>query len=279
MLGSTALGLTGSDYRLWAFMMVMSSLAGLVIYFGFGGVLYWRYYVKRKDEAEAWKLQPRRWLKPELERWAVRVAFGNLALAGLLSGSFAFYVMKGGYTTLYFDHSRYPIWWTVVSTVLCFIALEAAAYYTHRWLHNKWMFKHIHRWHHRCIAPNPFTTVTMHPVEFLLFQATAFIPVFTLPVHVASFVGLLIYVLVFNIMDHSGIRIVHKLPWQSSSAYHDDHHVHFHCNFGQNLMFFDRFHGTLRRKNRRYGEKVFGGKGEPNSSGEGSGEVDEFYEY
>lgn len=36
---------------------------------------------------------------------------------------------------------------------------------------------------------------------------------------------------------------------------------HFHCNYGVNTLLFDRIHGTLRRKNRRYGEKIFCGKG------------------
>lgn len=40
---------------------------------------------------------------------------------------------------------------------------------------------------------------------------------------------------------------------------------HFHCNYGVNVVWFDRFHGTLRRKNRVYGEKNFGGAGRPRS--------------
>jgi lathosterol oxidase len=48
--------------------------------------------------------------------------------------------------------------------------------------------------------------------------------------------------------------------------YHDDHHLHFHVNFGQHLSFWDRFHNTHRRVGRRYGVDVFGGKGEPDGS-------------
>ena len=265
--------------RLWALLVAFSGLAGLVLYFGFGGALYYLYYVRRRDDAASWKIQPKRFLKPELERWAVRVAAANLGTAGIVTGSLMFYWSRGGYSQLYYDIGDFGYVYTALSTVGTFVVIEAIAYYTHRWLHGKWMFKHVHVWHHRCVAPHPLTTVTMHPFEFFTFQATIFIPLFIYPIWAPAFGALLVYVLIFNIMDHSGIMIRHKIPWQSSSKYHDDHHVYFHCNYGQNLMFFDRFHGTLRRKSRRYGKDIFGGKGAP-ADGEGTPPADDdFVEY
>ncbi|MCA9710069.1 MAG: sterol desaturase family protein, partial [Myxococcales bacterium] len=252
-----------SGMQLWALMVTVAALGGLVVYFGFGGWLYLRYYVRRRDRADEWKIQPKRWVPDKLHRWGVRVAATNMALGGLITGTFAYLVHTRGISALYLEVDDYGWAYTVLSTVLMFLALEAAAYYTHRFLHGRWMFRHVHRWHHRVVAPTPFVTVTMHPVEFLMLQATAFLPVFLLPVHVVSFGALLVYVLVFNLMDHSGIRIAHWLPWHSSSSFHDDHHVYFHCNYGQILGVFDRVHGTHRRHGRRYGEDVFGGKGAP----------------
>lgn len=262
----TALGQSG--LLLWAMLVTLSALGGLVVYFGFGYLLYQRYYIARRERASEWKIQARRWQPQRLRRWGVKVAAGNMVLGGLASGSFAYYVIGGGYSALYFEVDDYGVVYTLLAPVLMFVALEAVAYYTHRLLHVQWLFRPIHRWHHRCVAPTPFNTVTMHPVELLIFQATAFVPVFILPIHYIAFIGLLVYVLLFNIMDHSGIKLRHWLPWHSTSSFHDDHHVYFHCNFGQNLAFFDRFHGTHRRKGRRYGEKVFGGKGAPMASGE-----------
>lgn len=252
-----------SGIRLWAMLVTVAALGGIVIYFGYSVWLYQRYYVRRREQAAEWKIQPRRWVPDKLHRWAIRVAATNMALGGLLTGTFAYFVYTHGISALYFEVDDYGWGYTVLSTVLMFVALEAAAYYTHRFLHGKWIFKYVHRWHHRIVAPTPFITVTMHPVEFTLLQITAFLPVFFLPVHVVAFAGLLVYVLVFNLMDHSGIRMSHWLPWHSSSSFHDDHHVYFHCNYGQNLAIFDRLHGTHRRHDRRYGEDVFGGKGAP----------------
>ncbi len=271
MMGISADGPTG--LRLWAMLVTVSALFGLVIYFGFGGWLYRKYYLQRREHAEHWKIQSKRWVPDKLHRWAITVAAGNMVLGGLVSGTFAYYIMQGGYTALYFDVSEYGWAYTLVSTVLLFLAMDAAAYYTHRLLHKRWMFRRFHRWHHRVVTPTPFITVTMHPVEFLLLQAATFLPVFLLPAHVVSFIVLLVYILVFNLMDHSGIHIDHRLPWHGSSRFHDDHHVHFHCNYGQILSFFDRFHGTHRRRNRRYGKEVFGGRG----ASLGASEADDAY--
>jgi lathosterol oxidase len=265
--------------RQWALLVTMSAVSGMALYFGVGGYLYVKYYRRRRADPEAWKIQPKRFLSPKQHRWAIRVAASNMMLGGLLSGSFAYYVLHGGYTALYFDFETHGVLYTLASTVMLFLALEAAAYYTHRWLHGKWMFQHVHRWHHRCVAPTPFTTVTMHPVEFISLQATAFLPIFIIPAHVGSFIFLLVYVLLFNIKDHSGVVLTSWIPWQGSSRFHDDHHVYFHCNYGQNLPHFDRFHGTHRRVDRRYGEHVFGGKGARLEGTETSDDEPEFVKY
>ncbi len=32
-------------------------------------------------------------------------------------------------------------------------------YWTHRWLHGRWGFSHVHKIHHRFFAPTPFSTM------------------------------------------------------------------------------------------------------------------------
>ncbi len=269
VLWAEMMGLSG--LRLWAFLVTVSALGGLVLYFGFGSILYALYYIRRRDEPESWKIQPKRFPPPKLHRWAMSVAAGNLLLGGLLTGTFAYAILHGAPTALYTDVDTYGWPYTILSTIVAYLLLEAAAYYTHRLFHNKWLFRRFHRYHHRLVAPTPFSTTTMHPVEFIAFQATAFLPTFVLPMWVGSFIGLLVYVLISNMVDHSGVDLVHRTPWMSSTRYHADHHVYFHCNYGQSLTFFDRFHGTLRRRDRRYGAEVFGGRGAAKG---GEGEAD-----
>ena len=51
--------------------------------------------------------------------------------------------------------------------------------------------------------------------------------------------------------------------WQPPPRFHDDHHAHFHVNYGQTLGLWDRLFGTWRRVGRVYGADVYGGKGAP----------------
>ncbi|KAJ8307455.1 hypothetical protein KUTeg_015539 [Tegillarca granosa] len=77
----------------------------------------------------------------------------------------------------------------------------------------------------------------------------------------APFIGILLYTYYYGMIDHSGIKMEALWPWQPNTMFHDDHHRYFHCNFGFNSYLFDWMHGTLRVKEREYGEDIFGGFG------------------
>ena len=186
----------------------------------------------------------------------------------LVGGTFTWNIVEGGNTwsSLYFDPMAYGVaglLWMPVSLVVSLLMMDAGLYYSHRFMHAKFIFRYIHRWHHRYIATTPFVVTAMHPLELIMFQAATFLPMLVLPTYYLSCILVFVYILVFNIIDHSGVKLQSRLPWQGPSSFHDDHHVYFHCNFGQVLTFWDRFHDTLRREGRRYGVDVFGGKGKP----------------
>jgi lathosterol oxidase len=272
-------GLHAMDWSSWGLIVLASVLGGEAILWIVGGYYHVRYYLRRRDDAAAWKCQPRRFLRPHQQRQAMLLSTMNLAIGGLISGTLIYAITQGFRTPIYFEVAERGWLYTIGSTVLLFVLVDGLAYYAHRALHAKIVFRHIHRWHHRYVATTPFVVTAMHPVEFLVFQAVTFIPLFLIPFHYVSVIVVFVYVLAFNIIDHSGVRLHSRLPWQGPSTYHDDHHVHFHCNFGQHLMLWDRLHGTLRREGRRYGTDVFGGKGEPAGPGEREREPPPFVRY
>lgn len=255
------------DWAAWATIVVPSVLAGVAILWIVGGYYHVRYYKLRAHEPETWKCQPTRHLTKAQLRQAMLLSSANLALGGVISGSLIYAITRGMKTPLFGDVESlgWGAWgwvYVVVSTPVLFVIVDGLAYYAHRALHAKAVFRFVHRWHHRYVATTPFVVTAMHPAEFLVFQGVTFLPLFIIPFHYGSVVAVLVYVLVFNIVDHSGVRLSSRIPWQGPSMYHDDHHAHFHVNFGQHLMLWDRLHGTLRRENRKYGADVFGGKGE-----------------
>ena len=255
---------TSVDWSVLAICLAGATLAGLAVYHAVAGYYHYRYYLRRRHEPETWKCQPERFPTRALTRSAVLIGTGNLTLGGLLSGLLAYGVVTDTVpTAIYTDVSEYGWAYTLGMTAVLFVVVDCINYWVHRALHGRFLYRRVHRFHHRYVATTGYVATAMHPLELLAQQAASFAPLFLIPVHWVSVAVVLIYILAFNVIDHSGVRLVSALPWQPPSRYHDDHHAHFHVNYGQHLMIWDRLFGTLRRENRRYGQDVFGGRGLP----------------
>ena len=66
---------------------------------------------------------------------------------------------------------------------------EAISYYPHRFFHNPFLYKNVHKIHHRYGSPTLYSTTAMHPLEFLMYQTFLAIPAFTVPLHVGKLVA------------------------------------------------------------------------------------------
>jgi len=248
----------------WSLLLLYiggSIAIGLVMYSVLCGGIYYAVYVRRRADAATWKCQPDRWLSPQMNRHAIKLGVANMTLGSVISGAMAYHVFNGGKSALYFDLKTHGIVFSILTLAAVFVITDLGAYWAHRIYHSERLFKSVHKWHHRYGAPTPFTVTAMHPVEFLTYQAIFLIPAFVIPMHVATYYGLLVYIFYYNTCDHSGIKHRAIIPWQPPSQFHDDHHRYFHCNFGQSSMLWDRAYGTLRRIGRKYGENVYGGRG------------------
>ena len=239
-------------------------LAGIAVYHIVAGYYHYRYYVRRRAEPETWKCQPERFLSPKMQRTAVLTGTGNLALTGAITGILVYGMVTGALETpLYTDVRQYGWPYTIGMTAVLFVMTDWANYLVHRLFHVRLLCRRFHLFHHRFGAPTPYVATALHPVEMLAQQAVSFLPLLLIPFHAAAAAGVLLYNLIFNIIDHSGVRHTSVLPWQPSSRFHDDHHALFHVNFGQHLTIWDRMFGTLRRQNRRHGQNASGGRGAP----------------
>jgi lathosterol oxidase len=252
------------DWSLLGSSVVLAVLGALVPYHGVAAYYHLRYYVQRRHEPETWKCQPERFLTGAQQRTAALVGSSNLALGGVITGCLIYAVRHGDLELpLYLGVGRYGWSYSVVATIGYFVVADLTAYWVHRSFHLRPLFRHVHRFHHKFVATSPYVTTAMHPLEFVTLQIGAMLPLFFVPLPVVGVALVLLNSLVFNVIDHSGVRLSSSLPWQGPTTYHDDHHLYFHVNFGQHLTLWDRIFGTLRREGRRYGEQVYGGEGEP----------------
>jgi lathosterol oxidase len=240
---------------------------GLGMSFGIGGALELLYYRRRRHEPERWKLQPRRWPPASARRSELLLGTLNMTAGSIVSGLIVYHIARGGYTTVYFGLEPGGLPAALALTALYFFGTDLALYWAHRIFHRPKLLRYIHRWHHRYTSPTAFTAAASHPVEFATYQAIALLPVFFLPLPAAGVIATLIYQNYVALIDHSGIDLRPILP-RPPARFHDDHHVYFHVNYGQNLGLWDRLFGTWRREGRRYGVDVFGGRGAPDDAGE-----------
>src|SRR6478609_5925757 len=74
---------------------------GFGLYFGLGGYFEWRYYLRRRQQAAAWKIQPQRFTAPRRRRAEVFLSVVNLAGASLMSGYLAYRISTDNPTAVY----------------------------------------------------------------------------------------------------------------------------------------------------------------------------------
>jgi lathosterol oxidase len=157
---------------------------------------------------------------------------------------------------------RYVLWyWRPISFFLVLFSTDATLYYSHRLLHHRLLFRHVHRWHHRYVAPIIFTATGLHPLEMFVLTLAQLVPAFIIPVHIGVFFAVISYTYLVGMIDHMGARVGWPLSAAGQQAFHNDHHLYFHCNYGHHTSLFDRLHGTARVAGRHYDEHTFGGKG------------------
>lgn len=237
--------------RAWLHSVGLSTVVSIVTFWGLGGAVHWWFYRHRRDDAARWKIQ-RRFLRPARARLAMWLGGGNILFGALVGGTLAWHVGRGGFSTLYVDSQRYGWWYLPVSLVACVAMMDAGLYYSHRALHHRALFRHVHRIHHLFVAPTVFTTLAMHPLEMATFMLFVFLPAFVLPMHAGVFVVAVAYTYLVGMIDHAGIRVRARFPFHTF-GFHDDHHVYVHCNYGHHTDLWDRLHDTVHRGQRALG--------------------------
>ncbi|KFM72211.1 putative C-5 sterol desaturase 1, partial [Stegodyphus mimosarum] len=243
------------------YYILTSVIQSAIYYFGLCGFLQWYFYVRQRDRPEDWKCQPKKFLSWEDEKHEILLGTACMFTGSVISAFLSCWTVNGGYTALYYNIYDYGIPYFLLSIPLTYLVIEALFYYYHRTFHLPAIYKTYHKVHHRYKQPTAFSSTAMHPLEFFILQTVIFIPMFTIPIHYAAFIGVVFYENYYSIIGHSGVKIKSLWPWQPDSMFHDNHHEFFHVNFGLNSKLFDYLHGTLRKEDRIYSENIFSGYG------------------
>ncbi len=141
--------------------------------------------------------------------------------------------------------AQHPLYLAALALVVPIIH-EFHFFCIHRLIHTPFLYRWVHSVHHNSVNPSPWSSLSMHPVEHLLYLSTAFYhliipsnPLIALyQLHFAAFGA---------IPGHVGF---HKIEVGAnglidSHAYeHYLHHKYFEVNYGAALIPLDKWFGT-----------------------------------
>ena len=141
----------------------------------------------------------------------------------------------------------YPVYLTIFFFLVPFI-FDIHFYLMHRLLHFKILYKFAHNIHHRNINPNPWSGLSMHPFEHLLYFSGVLIH-FVIPSHPFIAVWHLYYTALAPAAGHSGfdkLELNNKIIINNGDYFHYLHHKYFECNYSSGgANFIDKFFGTF----------------------------------
>lgn len=228
------------------FLLVRNAILTLVCY----GFLHFRLYIRRSQGA-LFKYNPK-WLDS-----GKRFVFGDQTHDNLLwtFGSavpiwtafevYSLWAFANGYfLSISWEGNAF---YFVLLLLLIPLFREFHFYLTHRLLHVPVLYKYFHIVHHRNINPGPWSGLSMHPFEHVLYFSGVLIH-FIIPAHPLHAVFQLVHAAISpGIGAHSGfdkIVVGGKLVEHGGYA-HYLHHKYFECNYADGAIPLDKWFGTF----------------------------------
>ena len=139
-----------------------------------------------------------------------------------------------------------PLWF-VLLFVLVPIWETFYFYWVHRLLHWPPLYRLAHAVHHRNVAVGPWSGLSMHPIEHLLYLGSVLIH-WVVPAHPLHIVYHLQYFTLSAVTTHSGFEglvVGGKSRLALGTFHHQMHHRYFDCNYGGLEMPWDKWLGSF----------------------------------
>lgn len=136
--------------------------------------------------------------------------------------------------------------------LVAMLVMDSWQYFMHRYMHeNKFLYRHIHSWHHRLVVTYAIGALYNHPLEGLLLDTFGGgISFLVSGMTARTAVFFFCFATVKTIDDHCGLWLpgnVFHLFFHNNTAYHDIHHQLKGMKYNYSQPFFsiwDRLLGT-----------------------------------
>lgn len=220
-------------------LFLFQFVAAMGLYFGLAGLSHLVFFVWRTPGAfpsSATDVGQRR----QAIAWSVIALAGNAALATPFQ-----WLIANGRSRVYWDVAEHGWAWLAASALLMLVVTESAIYWIHRALHTRFLYRHLHVYHHRFRVPTPWASLAFHPLDSFAQALPHFACTLLFPVHGAVYLTFVTYVTVWAVMIHDRTSIF-RWPWLNHTDHHTLHHLHNRDNYGQFFTLWDRLGGTYR---------------------------------
>jgi Delta7-sterol 5-desaturase len=137
--------------------------------------------------------------------------------------------------------------WFVLWLLLVPIVTSAHFYFVHRLLHWPPLYARVHSLHHRSINIGPWSGLSMHPAESLIYASAVLIH-FVVPSHPVIFLVHIYIKMIGPAFSHAGFESVLAKDTRVINAgdfHHQLHHRFFECNYGTAEVPWDRWFGSF----------------------------------
>ncbi len=154
------------------------------------------------------------------------------------------WLMANGYapTTTF---AQNPVWFVAFFFVVP-VWESFYFYWIHRLLHTNALYR-FHALHHRNTDVGPWSGLSMHPVEHVLFFGTVVIHLI-LPTHPIHLIFHLMYYAVFAVTTHTGFEglwVGNAKRLSLGTFHHQIHHRYFEVNYGSLDVPWDKLFGSF----------------------------------
>ncbi|WP_299738672.1 sterol desaturase family protein [uncultured Roseobacter sp.] len=150
-----------------------------------------------------------------------------------------------------------PFWFVAI---FFFIPVWESFYFyiIHRAIHIPFLYKHVHYLHHRNINVGPWSGMSQHPVEQMIFLGSVFIHLL-IGAHPLHIIFHLQYYFLTAITTHTGFQgllVNDKNRLALGTFHHQMHHRYFECNYGSLEIPWDKWFGSFHDGTIQANEKM-----------------------
>jgi len=159
--------------------------------------------------------------------------------------AFMLWALANGYAPMLM-WTKNPIWF-VLLFFLTPMWISFHFYWIHRALHWPPLYKLAHALHHRNVNVGPWSGLSMHPIEHLMFFSSVLIHWFVSahPIHILFHMQHQALTAATSHAGFAGMVVKDKNALALGTFHHQMHHRYFECNYGSLEVPWDKYFGSF----------------------------------